>query len=321
MPNPATIDNLRVMESREIEIFLTLAEELHFARTAERLLVSQARVSQTIKKLERRFGTALFERTSRRVALTPVGRRLRDDIGPAFVRIQEGIARATEAGRGVAGPLRVGFSGALQGDLVLSVQAALRSGNPECEVRLHEVPEGDPYGPLRSGEADLAIVRFPVDEPDLTAGPVLISDAVMLAVPARHRLARRDAVGEGDLAGESLLTGRLAPGDAGPGRRRPWCPSRPEPDSGVPDPPDDRLRPLSGRATRRVRCGVADSGGQRPHPRLRRRRRCPGAYGRRPHTGLWSLPGRRHRPRASVTAWRVVRRPRTRTVSWCSSGR
>ncbi|MEV4870310.1 LysR family transcriptional regulator [Streptomyces syringium] len=193
------------MESREIEIFLTLAEELHFARTAERLLVSQARVSQTIKKLERRFGTALFERTSRRVALTPVGRRLRDDIGEAFVRIQEGIARATEAGRGVAGPLRVGFSGALQGDLVLSVQAALRVGHPECEVRLHEVPEGDPYGPLRSGAADLAIVRFPVGEPDLTAGPVLISDAVMLAVPARHRLARRAAVGEGDLVGESVL--------------------------------------------------------------------------------------------------------------------
>ncbi|MGA5132813.1 LysR family transcriptional regulator [Streptomyces olivoreticuli] len=193
------------MESREIEIFLTLAEELHFARTAERLLVSQARVSQTIKKLERRFGTALFERTSRRVALTPVGRRLRDDIGPAFVRIQEGIARATEAGRGVTGPLHVGFSGALQGDLVLSVQTALRAGSPECEVRLHEVPEADPYGPLRSGEADLAIVRFPVAEPDLTAGPVLISDAVMLAVPARHRLARRDAVGADDLTDENVL--------------------------------------------------------------------------------------------------------------------
>ncbi len=99
----------------------------------------------------------------------------------------------------------MGFSGALQGDLALSVQTALRAGNPECEVRLHEVPEADPYGPLRSGKADLAIVRFPVTEPDLTAGPVLISDAVMLAVPARHRLARRDAVGEDDLAGENVL--------------------------------------------------------------------------------------------------------------------
>ncbi|WP_280499182.1 helix-turn-helix domain-containing protein [Nocardia cyriacigeorgica] len=61
------------MERRDIEIFLTLAEELHFARTAERLGVSGARISQTIKHLERRFGVALFHRTSRQVAITPVG--------------------------------------------------------------------------------------------------------------------------------------------------------------------------------------------------------------------------------------------------------
>jgi DNA-binding transcriptional LysR family regulator len=52
-----------VVEQRDIEIFLTLAEELHFGRTAERLHVSTARVSQTIKKLERRIGAALFERS------------------------------------------------------------------------------------------------------------------------------------------------------------------------------------------------------------------------------------------------------------------
>jgi len=68
------------MELRDIEIFLTLAEELHFGRTAERLRVSQARVSQAIRRQERRLGVALFDRTSRRVALTPVGRRLREDL-------------------------------------------------------------------------------------------------------------------------------------------------------------------------------------------------------------------------------------------------
>ena len=59
------------MELRDIEIFLTLAEELHFGRTAERLRISQARVSQSIKQQERRIGGALFERTSRSVRLTP----------------------------------------------------------------------------------------------------------------------------------------------------------------------------------------------------------------------------------------------------------
>jgi DNA-binding transcriptional LysR family regulator len=53
-----------LVERYEIETFLTLAEELHFTRTAERLLVSRGRVSQTVKKLERRIGGALFERSS-----------------------------------------------------------------------------------------------------------------------------------------------------------------------------------------------------------------------------------------------------------------
>jgi DNA-binding transcriptional LysR family regulator len=87
------------VERREIEIFLALADELHFGRTAERLHVSTARVSQTITGLERRFGARLFERTSRRVTLTPVGSRLRDDLRPAVEQIEAGIARATATGR------------------------------------------------------------------------------------------------------------------------------------------------------------------------------------------------------------------------------
>ncbi|WP_324197349.1 LysR family transcriptional regulator [Nocardia cyriacigeorgica] len=86
------------VERRDIEIFLTLAEELHFARTAERLGVSGARISQTIKHLERRFGAALFHRTSRQVAITPVGQALRDDLEAGYRRIQDGIAKAMAAG-------------------------------------------------------------------------------------------------------------------------------------------------------------------------------------------------------------------------------
>ncbi len=61
------------VELREIQIFLVLAEELHFGRTADRLHVTPARVSQVIKKQERAIGAELFKRTSRNVQLTPVG--------------------------------------------------------------------------------------------------------------------------------------------------------------------------------------------------------------------------------------------------------
>lgn len=68
------------MDTAEIEVFLTLAEELHFGRTAERLRMPQPRVSRLIASMERRAGGALFERTSRRVRLTPLGAQLRCEL-------------------------------------------------------------------------------------------------------------------------------------------------------------------------------------------------------------------------------------------------
>ena len=66
----------QTVELREIRVFLTLTEELHFGRTAERLGLTQSRVSQTLRALERSLGDRLVDRTSRRVTLTPAGERL-----------------------------------------------------------------------------------------------------------------------------------------------------------------------------------------------------------------------------------------------------
>lgn len=95
-----------MLERYELEAFLTLAEELHFGRTAERLGVSTGRISQTVKKLERRVGTPLFARTSRSVHLTPVGQRLYEDLLPAYRQLRTALERATDAGRGFHGVLR-----------------------------------------------------------------------------------------------------------------------------------------------------------------------------------------------------------------------
>ena len=92
------------MELRDIEVFLTLAEELHFGRTAERLHVTPARVSQAIKKQERAIGAALFERTSRVVRLTPRANGCGTTWSPATARSARRSAarprrRAASAGR------------------------------------------------------------------------------------------------------------------------------------------------------------------------------------------------------------------------------
>jgi DNA-binding transcriptional LysR family regulator len=96
------------MEIREIEAFLVLAEELHFGRTAARLYVSPARVSQLIRGLERRIGGCVVERTSRVVRLTPIGEQLLRDAGPAYERLGRAVTDAQVAARRQGGVLRLG---------------------------------------------------------------------------------------------------------------------------------------------------------------------------------------------------------------------
>lgn len=190
---------MEVMERREIEIFLTLAEELHFGRTADRLLVSQARVSQTIKKLERRFGVALFDRTSRRVAITPVGAALYTDLRAGHDRIERGVAAAMAAGRGVTGTLTVGLEAPAVAELAAPVFTRFRERNPGVEVVFREAGFVDPLDLLRTGEVDVTVTNGPVDEDGFDEGPVVYQEPVVLAVARDHRLARRSSVTLADL--------------------------------------------------------------------------------------------------------------------------
>ncbi|MFK0112397.1 LysR family transcriptional regulator [Streptomyces sp. NPDC091217] len=194
------------MERQEIEIFLTLGEELHFGRTADRVGVSQSRVSQTIARLERRIGARLFERTSRHVTLTAIGEQLRDDIAPAWQGIEEAVAKAMAAGRGVTGALRIGFSGAFTGHLLHSVAEVFGRRHPGVDVQIRQVQISDPYGPLRAGDVELQVTEPPVTEPDLTLGPVLVSQPRVLLMSSAHPFARRAAVSVEDLAEATLLT-------------------------------------------------------------------------------------------------------------------
>ncbi|MEV0271785.1 LysR family transcriptional regulator [Hamadaea sp. NPDC050747] len=186
------------MELRDIEIFLTLAEELHFSRTAERLHVSQARVSQAIKAQERRIGAPLFDRTSRRVRLTPVGEQLRDDLRTAYDAIQAGLSRAADSVRGVTGTIRVGVMGALGHELRGTIDLFL-GRYPGCGVRLQEIHFSDPFAALRTGQVDVALLWRPVREADLAEGPVLFTEGRVLAVSAAHHLAGRSEVSLEDL--------------------------------------------------------------------------------------------------------------------------
>jgi DNA-binding transcriptional LysR family regulator len=182
------------MELRDIEIFLTLAEELHFGRTAQRLHVSQARVSQAISQQERRLGGTLFDRSNRRqIHLTALGRQLRDDLRPVYAGLRDSLERARLAARGITHVLQVGMLPINTYDL-RPFWDTFRARHPEWQLRLQQAPFIEPFAGLRRGEIDVLVAWLPVEEPDLTVGPTLFAEPRVLAVPTDHDLTRRTSI-------------------------------------------------------------------------------------------------------------------------------
>lgn len=189
------------MDLREIEIFLTLAEELHFGRTAQRLYLSQSRVSQTIQVLENRVGGQLFERTSRRVRLTPVGEQFRDLIRPAYDGVQDALRAVRSSTSGIAGELQIGV-GTLPvlGTSFSEIIAGFEADHPACRVIIREMPIIDAVASMRGGAVDLVATWLPLAQPDITIGPVLSRQERVLAVQVGHPLAERGYADVEDLA-------------------------------------------------------------------------------------------------------------------------
>lgn len=176
-----------MLERHEVETFLTLAEELHFGRTAERLHVTTGRVSHVIKKLERRVGAPLFDRTSRRVTITAIGRTLADDLKPLVAGMDAALVKAITAGRGVTGLLRVAFLGEYVAPVLSASVALFTSRHPECEVEVREVQLYNSRASLVDGSIDVLIASFPFD--GMANGAVLMVERRMLAVAAANPLA------------------------------------------------------------------------------------------------------------------------------------
>ncbi|WP_051385552.1 LysR family transcriptional regulator [Actinokineospora inagensis] len=194
-----------MLELREIEILLSLREQLHFGRAAKQLHISQSRVSQTLRNVEQRIGGQLFERTSRQVLLTSLGDEFIGRLGPLYEEMGSVYAEAVARARRPGGTVRLGFTGAAGGRYVADLLRISRTSMPNCEITLHEVPCGDLIGPLQRGEVDAMVVRLPIEEPDLSTGPVIAREARLLAVPPDHALARRASVSIEDAANETMF--------------------------------------------------------------------------------------------------------------------
>jgi DNA-binding transcriptional LysR family regulator len=194
------------LELREIRTFLTLAEELHYGRTAGRLGVTASRVSQTIRLLEVRVGGKLFDRTSRRVRLTPLGEQLSRGVAPAYEEMHRAYADAHETATGVAGTLRLGMYTPISGGpYLVDIVKTFQTRHPGCRVQLIETGfTRDQLEWLRHDEVDLLAMRLPFNDPHIVVGPILSREDRVVVVANDDPLAGRASVSYEDLADYTL---------------------------------------------------------------------------------------------------------------------
>ncbi|KAB1076215.1 LysR substrate-binding domain-containing protein [Methylobacterium planeticum] len=197
--------NVAGLSLRDLEYVVAVAEESHFGRAAERCNVSQPTLSVQIRKLEEALGLVLFERSNRRVLLTPAGQVIVRQARAVLAQAQRLLALASE-GRGapLTGRLVLAAIQTLGPYLFPLVLRHLRQEFPLLALALSEARTAEILEGLRDGRVDAALVSLPLPSAGLTISPLFV-EPFWLACPADHALARGGALRATDIAGPDLL--------------------------------------------------------------------------------------------------------------------
>lgn len=192
------------MELHQLRYFVAVARARNFSRAAEQCRVAQPSLSQQIMKLESELGEKLFERTKRAVSLTPAGEVFRVHAE----RVLDEVELAGESVRDARGALRGRVAlGALPTVAPYYLPARLRAFSaayPEVEVVVHEDTTEQLARAVLMKEVDLALVSLPVERAGLVAEE-FFDEALLVALPARHRLAAKRKLTLDDLEAEPFI--------------------------------------------------------------------------------------------------------------------
>lgn len=185
-------------------MFVTVADELHFGRAADRLHMAQPPLSQQIRALEKELGLTLFVRNSRNVRLTADGEMLLAGARKVLRESAALEATALDLRTGTLSEFRLGFVSSAAITLVPSLTQALRRETPRLHLELQERTTGQQLEMLADGKLDAGIVReLAPDDPALVAH--VFREPLVVAVPSTHRLSHRADVALSALRGERFV--------------------------------------------------------------------------------------------------------------------
>jgi DNA-binding transcriptional LysR family regulator len=193
------------MELRQIRSFLSVAETLHFGRSADLIHLSQPALSLQIGALEEEVGARLFERNRRKTTLTAAGATFRDDAAAALSQLEQAVRRARLAANGKLGLLRIGFISTAGSELVADIVRQFRELYPEVEVSLRNILTAEQVQMLETGSLDIGFLRLPIGGHTTLDVVTVHREPFVLVVPSSHKLAKRKRVRLREVAGEKFV--------------------------------------------------------------------------------------------------------------------
>ncbi len=183
-----------MIETRLLQQFIAVAEELHFNRAAERLHMAQPPLSQAIRKLEGAAGAPLFERTPRSVALTPAGAAFLETARRTVQSLEEGVAQTRRVAQGMEGHLTLTFINIAPYASLLQALRHFRELNPGIAFTMREATTQEQVNALEQGEADIGFMRTPGTTTPHLRMERLLSERICVALPAGHPLAAKAGI-------------------------------------------------------------------------------------------------------------------------------
>lgn len=180
-------------EIRHLIYFREVAQTLHFRRAAESLGVAQPALSRQIAQLESALGASLFNRTRRRVELTPAGHHLVGQVEPLLRKLQRLPSELSAIADGETGSLRVGFTGLAMATVLPGILREFQRSHPKIRVELNESPTVAQVEALRSGDIACGFLH-PGSLPEGFLTRPLLQERNGIILPADHPLATRKSL-------------------------------------------------------------------------------------------------------------------------------
>lgn len=189
-----------------IPYFLAVGETLSFRKAAEQLGIAQPALSRSIRDLERHLGFALFERSTRRVVLTPAGEVLYRESADAMQRLTRATAHAERVAQGLSGTVSVGYSTFAATGPMSDIIIEFRKHHPQAQVGLRLLASSEQAAAFDEGTLDLGFMMSNVVVPPQQTLPISRERLVAL-VPASHAWAANRAISLRTLSTSPLVIG------------------------------------------------------------------------------------------------------------------